>query len=107
MERMKPAQWKQLVAQWKRTGPELARVRREELAAWKYDATTVDALLDIGSKAPYKEEEPNGLVEMQKWFMMIARKQGLLPAVRETAEDYGKPKEKASRRQSRRKPRHT
>ena len=80
MAKMTPAQWKQYAAQWKRAAPELDRVRREELAAWRYDASTVDALLEIGAKAPFKEREPNGLVEMQRWFIKFARKQGLLPA---------------------------
>ena len=82
MKRLTQEQQKSVVQQWQRAAPALARAREEELAAWQYDATTVDALLDIGAKAPRKEKEPNGLVEMQKWFMIIARKQGLLPAVR-------------------------
>lgn len=82
MKRLTFEQQKTVVQQWKRAAPELARVRREELAAWQYDPSTVNALLDIGAKAPCKEEEPNGLVEMQKWFMKLARKQGLLPNVK-------------------------
>ncbi len=89
MKRLTREQQKSVIQQWKRAAPALARVRREELAAWKYDATVVDALLDIGAKAPLKEEEPSGLVEMQKWFMKLARKQGLLPAVREASAGYG------------------
>ena len=92
MAKMTPAQWRQYAAQWQRASPELERVHREELAHWKYDARIVDALLDIGAKSPRKEEEPNGLVEMQKWFMKFARKQGLLPVVvREESVPYGKP----------------
>ena len=51
----------------------------------------MDALLDIGANAPFEEEEPNGLVEMQRWFMKLALKQGLLPAsaVREEPAPYG------------------
>ncbi|MBI3986395.1 MAG: DNA-processing protein DprA [Lentisphaerae bacterium] len=90
---MKRLTWKQqkaVVQQWKRAAPALARAREEELAAWQYDAATVDALLDIGAKAPRKEEEPNGLVEMQRLFMKAARKQGLIPyAVREGPAPYG------------------
>jgi len=82
---MTPAQWRQYADQWKQAGPELDRVRREELKNWKYDWRIVDALLEIGAKSPHKEDEPNGLVEMQRWFMKAARKQGRLPyVVRET-----------------------
>ena len=35
-----------------------------------------------------KHLRQHGLVEMQRWFMKIARKQGLLPAVREDAAAY-------------------
>ena len=80
---MKRLTWKQqkaVVQQWKKAAPALARARREELAAWRYDAATVDALLDIGAKSPRKEDEPNGMIEMQRQFMELARKQGLLPA---------------------------
>ena len=89
MKRLTREQQKAVVQQWKRAAPALARAREEELAAWRYDSSIVDALLDIGAKAPRKEEEPNGLVEMQKWFMKFARKQGLLPAaVREASAAY-------------------
>jgi hypothetical protein len=81
MARMTPAQWSQYAAQWNRAGPELNRIRREELRSWKYDSRIVDALLEMGVKSPRREEEPNGLVEMQRWFMKFARKQGLLPTV--------------------------
>ena len=87
-KKMTPAQWRQYAAQWQCAAPELERIRREELTNWKYDAAIVDALLDIGAKSPRKEEEPNGLVEMQKWFMKFARMQGLLPAVREDTAGY-------------------
>ena len=89
MAKMTPSQWRQYASQWQRAGKALDGVRLEERAAWQYDASTVNALLDIGAKAPRKEEEPNGLVEMQKWFMKLARKQGLLPAVREESAGYG------------------
>ena len=83
MAKMTAAQWRQYDAQWRRAAPELDRVRREELAHWKYDWRIVDALLDIGAKTPRREEKPNGLVEMQKWFIKLARRQGLVPLVRE------------------------
>lgn len=88
MARMTSVQWRKLAAQWRRAAPRLDGIRREELARWEYDWRVVDALLDLGSKAPRKEESPNGLVTMQRGFMAIARKQGLWPAVgREAAED--------------------
>lgn len=43
------------------------------------NARAIDALLEIGASLPHKEENPNGLVEMQRWFMKMARQQGLLP----------------------------
>lgn len=88
MKRLTREQQRAVVQQWKRATPALARAREVELANWQYDAATVDALLDIGANSPRNEEEPNGLVEMQKWFMKLARKQGLLPAVREDAASY-------------------
>ena len=81
MAKMTPDQWRQYAAKWQQAAPELERIRREELAKWKYDPRIVDALLDIGAKTPYKEETPNGLVEMQRWFMKLAQKQGCVPLV--------------------------
>ena len=92
MKRLTREQQKAVVQQWKRAAPALARARREELAAWQYDAATVDALLDIGARSPRKEGGYNGLVEMQKWFMRLARRQRGLPAVvREPSAAYGGP----------------
>ena len=91
MKRLTSEQQKAVVKQWLRAAPALARAREEELANWKYDAAPVDALLDIGAKSPRRKEEPNGLVEMQKWFMKFARIQGLLPvahAVQENVAQY-------------------
>lgn len=91
MKRLTKEQERAVVQQWKRAGPELERVRREELAAWKYDPTVVDALLEIGANSPYKEEEPNSLVLIQKVFIEYAMRKGLLPArVRERMAEYGK-----------------
>ena len=74
MATMTAEHWQQYAAQWKRAGPELARIRREELANWTYDWMLVDSLLEIGANSPRKEEEPNGLVEMQRLFMKAAPK---------------------------------
>jgi hypothetical protein len=79
---------KKVVAQWRQAGPELERVRREELRRWKYDPDIVDALLQIGDQFG-KSRPTSGLVEMQKWFMKLAQKQGLLPGmVREDEPEY-------------------
>jgi hypothetical protein len=60
------------------------------LANLTYNARAVDALLQIGAGLPFKEESPNGLAELQRLFMKIARRQGLLPAeVREADASYG------------------
>ncbi len=79
MTEMTPEQWKAYAAQWQKAGPELERIRRDELANSTYNARAVDALLEIGANMPHKEEQPNGLVEMQRLFMKMARQQGLLP----------------------------
>jgi hypothetical protein len=92
MKRLSRAQQKAVVEQWKRAAPALQQVRDAELRNSPYDWTAVDALLEIGSNVPFREEEPNGLVEIQRRFMEIARRQGLLPrsAVREPpASGYG------------------
>lgn len=89
MKRLSREQQKIVIEQWKRATPALAQARDDELRQWRYDPATVNALLDIGAKSPRREDEPNGLVEMQRWFMKAARQQGLLPTVvRETPGDY-------------------
>ncbi|HOH28761.1 MAG TPA: hypothetical protein PLC40_03715 [Candidatus Hydrogenedentes bacterium] len=90
MTEMTPEQWKAYAAQWQKAGPELERIRRAELANTPYNARAVDALLEIGASLPHKEEKPNGLVEMQRLFMKMARQQGLLPTeVSEENVSYG------------------
>jgi len=87
---MTPEQWRQFAATWERAGKALEDIERRELKNWKYDARVVDALLERGANAPYVEEEPNGLVEMQRLFMKMARRQGLLPDIaREEEAPYG------------------
>jgi len=71
-------QMQKVVEQWKRAGPELERVRKEELRRWQYDYKAVDALLDMGDNFG-KSRPTSGLVEMQKWFMKLAERQGLPP----------------------------
>jgi hypothetical protein len=98
MKRPTREQQKAVAQQWKQAAPALAIAREEELAAWRYDPVTVNALLDIGAKTPRKEDEPNGLVEMQRLFMKAARKQGLLPAVHEDAAVYASTPSEGARR---------
>lgn len=89
MKRLAPEQEKAVVRQWQRAAPELKRIHDEELAKWKYDPKIVDALLEIGANSPHREEEPNGLIEMQKAFIEIARRQRLTPSsVREERVPY-------------------
>lgn len=89
MKRLTREQQKLVVDQWKKAAPALAQARDAELREWRYDSKTVDALLEIGANSPRKDDEPNGLVEMQRLFMKAARKQGLLPTVvRETQDGY-------------------
>ena len=88
MKRPTKDQQRIIVEQWKRATPALQKARDDELRAAPYDWKKVDALLDIGAQAPAKEEESNGLVEMQRWFMKLARKQGLMTTVREEPAAY-------------------
>lgn len=83
-------QYRRYVEGWNRAGPELERIRREELRALdtRKEVGGMDALVDIALRfgAP---RETSGLVEMQQWFMKFARQQGLLaPAVGESPGRY-------------------
>ncbi len=83
-------QYRQYVQGWKRAGPELDRIRREELRALdtRKDVSTVDALVDLALRFG-KPRATSGLVEMQRWFMKFARQQGLVaPAVGEPPAEY-------------------
>ena len=98
MKRATKAQIRQYVEQWKRAGPELERFHREELRRYVHDPDMVDSLLQIGDQ--FGQSRPtSGRVEMQKWFMKLARQQGLLPKMaREEPEEYrAKPKKGRSR----------
>lgn len=63
----------QVVQQWIKAGPELQRIRDEELANRPYDWRIVDALLDMGVRFKQPREE-NGLVIMQSRFIEFANK---------------------------------
>ena len=94
MARMsKREQYRAYVEQWRRTGPGLERLHAEELRRYRYDPADADAVLELGDAYDGPPRFASGLVEMQRCFMRLARKQGLLPAsaVREDSAAYGKP----------------
>ena len=68
-----------LVGLWDTTGPELDRIRRESLHGLPYHWEDVDALLEMGASYDGPERLTTGLVEMQRRFMELARRQGLAP----------------------------
>ena len=61
-------QQKKLVAQWKKTGEELNRIRRESLRNKPYNWKEVDALLQLGENIPPRKDNGKGLIEMQRYF---------------------------------------
>lgn len=65
---------------WQRAGPELDAIRRKELADFDHTSNwrLIDSLLDAGMKFA-RPRPTSGLVEMQKWFMKLAERQGLRP----------------------------
>jgi hypothetical protein len=90
MKKPTKEQQRYLVKLWDTTGPLLERIRREELRDLPYDWRDVDTLLELGDYYDGPPRTTSGLVEMQKWFMKLAKKQGLLPArVREQGAIYG------------------
>jgi len=74
---MTKAHWRKFVRQWEHAGPELERIRREELRQLTYDPRAVSDLLDLGDRFPQRGPS-SGLVEMQKGLRLLAEKQGLL-----------------------------
>ena len=81
-------QQRQLVQTWQRAGEELERMRREKLRNLPYRWEDVNALLELGDLYKRPSRETSGLVEMQRWFMEFARRQGLVPPA--VAEQPGK-----------------
>ncbi len=69
-------QERQVVQQWVKAGPELQRIRDEELANRPYDWRIVDALLDMGMRFKQPKSE-RSLVLMQARFIKFADKLGL------------------------------
>lgn len=68
------------VERWRRAGPELEVVRRRELNEFDHAANwrLIDGLLAAGLRFA-RPHSTSGLVEMQKWFMELAKRQGVLP----------------------------
>jgi len=62
-----------IVKQWIRAAPALTEQRHKELHDRPYDWTTVDALLEIGTRFG-RPRFAEGLVEMQRLFMRGAQK---------------------------------
>jgi hypothetical protein len=82
--------YRQFVENWMRAGPELERVRRDELRALdtRKEVLGMDALVDIALRHG-AERTTSGLVEMQRWHLDFARRQGLVPpAVAEPPAEY-------------------
>lgn len=76
MNQMTKGDWKDYIEQWQRAGPELERIRKQELRGLKYEFLSADALLEIGDR--FGQSRPtSGLVAMQKWFMILAERQEL------------------------------
>jgi len=65
---------RRILRQWKETGRELERIRREELRDMPYDWRVVDALLQLGEGVPPRPDNGMGMVEMQRKFMLIRDK---------------------------------
>ena len=89
MSELSKEQQRQLVRTWQSAGEELEKMRREQLRNLAYRWQDVDALLELGDLYRGPPREMSGLVEMQRWFMEFARRQGLLPpAVAEPTGQY-------------------
>ncbi len=81
LEDMTPEQRAQMqlwVDTWKKAGPELERMREEEVSKQdtiaNFETFTGMALLCIRDRPP---EPTSGLVEQQRWFRILAEKQKL------------------------------
>ena len=58
------------IAHWKRVGPILAQIRRDELRRfdWDTDWPIVDALLDLAANRPSEPPTTSGLVDLQRFL---------------------------------------
>jgi len=67
-------QQRNLVQQWKATGQELERIRRDALRGKPYNWADVDTLLEMGDHCGCPSRTTSGLVEMQRLFMKASGK---------------------------------
>jgi hypothetical protein len=93
MARMnKKDQYRAYVEQWRRAEPELERIHADELRRYRYNPADADAVLQMAEYYKGPPRLSSGLIEMQRWFMLAARRQGLLStAVQEEKGRYGAP----------------
>jgi len=63
---------REYVERWRRLGPELEAIRREELRSFDHAAgwRLVDGLLEAGIRRGEKRAA-SGMVEMQRWFRKL------------------------------------
>lgn len=59
-----------LVKRWDTLGPELERIRREALRGMPFDAKAVEELLSLGEGYDGPPRFAEGMVEMQRLFML-------------------------------------
>jgi hypothetical protein len=68
-------QEKQWIAAWRSAGPELERIRNEELRALSDEQGTLKATL-LGVFERQQRSESSGLLEFQKWMILWRKKLG-------------------------------
>jgi hypothetical protein len=75
MDEAEKARVKEWVEAWRRAGPQLERMRREELRAFRYEdhVEAIEGLLDAAARQA--EPRPSsGLVEQQRWFQKVRQR---------------------------------
>jgi len=70
MDEAERGRLKAWVETWKRAGPELDRIRREEIRAFRYEENfdIVDSLFEMALRLAGPPRETSGLVEQQRIF---------------------------------------
>lgn len=68
---------RKIVQQWEETARELEQMRRKKLRGMPYNWKEVDALLELGENAEGVVRSSEGIIEMQRLFMLAAEKMGL------------------------------
>ena len=63
-----------IILKWEETGRELERIRRDALRGMPYNWADVEALLQMGDCYDGPPRVASGLIEMQRWFMIGARR---------------------------------